>query len=51
MREGAQMALAAVLVMPAPAGMQAVPPALDPGVRRDDIFSGQPYTRQSVQHA
>ena len=34
MREGAQMALAAVLVMPAPAGIQAVPPV---GIRHTPV--------------
>jgi len=40
-----------VVVIPACAGIQAVPPALDPGVRRDDVSSVQPGTWHSVQQA
>jgi len=40
-----------VVVIPAHAGIQAVPPDLDPGVRRDDVSSVSPCTWHRVQHA
>ena len=33
-----------VVVIPAHAGIQTVPPDLDPGIRRDDVASIQPCT-------